>query len=132
MTVLMFVNGQAMTGGSLNTALQGDGARFVAATETADKYRFVSVRDEFPGLYPAEGRGWSVPGELYEVSYEVLRDVMLPREPAELELGVIELKDGSGSLCMHLRAEFLASPQVSDISDRGGWKKYLASLEEQE
>jgi hypothetical protein len=125
--VRMFVNGQAMSGGSLSDALRG--ARFLGATRTASRYRFYSVRDEFPGLHPVEAGGRSVPGELYTLPYEMLRERLLPREPAELELGVIELADGTGSLSMRMRAEALIAPGVIDISDAGGWTAHLASLQ---
>ena len=52
---------------------------------------------------------------------------MLPNEPSELELGVIELEDGSGSLSMKMRAEEIDGDDVVDISDQGGWLKYLAT-----
>jgi hypothetical protein len=123
----MFVNGQAMSGGSLNDALAG--ARFLGAAETAPRYRFYSVRDEFPGLSPVPDGGhggYAVPGELYEVTYEILRERLLPGEPPELELGVIELSDGSGSLCMRMRAEAISAPGVTDISEAGGWRAHLA------
>lgn len=123
--VTMFVNGQAMSGGTLNDALHK--ARFVGKVDTAPKYRFFSVRDEFPGLHPVSTDGFVVPGELYEVEYDVLRDELLPREPKELELGVIELADGSGSLSMRMRESYLTATGVTDISDRGGWLTYLAS-----
>ncbi|MEU4312325.1 gamma-glutamylcyclotransferase [Nocardia sp. NPDC024068] len=121
--VTMFVNGQAMSGGTLNDALND--ARFLGKVRTAPKYRFYSVRDEFPGLHPVAEGGFVVPGELYEVDYDVLREKLLPREPAELELGVIELEDGSGSLSMRMRAGALGAAGVTDISDRGGWLAYL-------
>ncbi|GGL16510.1 allophanate hydrolase-related protein [Nocardia jinanensis] len=121
--VTMFVNGQAMSGGTLNDALTD--ARLLGKVETAPKYRFYSVRDEFPGLHPVAEGGSTVPGELYEVDYDVLREKLLPREPAELELGVIELADGSGSLSMRMRAGARGAPGVTDISDRGGWLAYL-------
>ncbi|MGW4071642.1 allophanate hydrolase-related protein [Nocardia grenadensis] len=121
--VTMFVNGQAMSGGTLNDALTG--ARFLGKVGTAPKYRFYSVRDEFPGLHPVGSGGAVVPGELYEVDYDLLREKLLPREPAELELGVIELADGSGSLAMRMRESALGAPGVTDISDRGGWLAYL-------
>lgn len=123
-TVRMFVNGQAMSGGSLSDAL--DGARFLGPASTAPKYRFYSVRDEFPGLHPVAAAGVAVPGEVYEVPYAMLRAKLLPREPAELELGVIELADGSGSLSMRMRADALGRPGVTDISDACGWLAYLA------
>lgn len=123
----MFVNGQAMSGGDLNYGLAE--ARFLGPAETAPKYRFFSVRDEFPGLLPVDGAGHAVPGELYEASYATLREKLLPFEPPELELCVIELADGSGSLCMRMREHALGMPGVIDISDRGGWRAYLAAKE---
>ncbi|MGA9871897.1 MAG: gamma-glutamylcyclotransferase [Rhodococcus sp. (in: high G+C Gram-positive bacteria)] len=123
--VTMFVNGQAMSGGTLNDALHR--ARFIGKFDTAPRYRFYSVRDEFPGLHPVIEGGHVVPGELYEVEYDVLREELLPREPEELELGVIELADGSGSLSMRMREQALTAPGVTDITDRGGWVAYLGS-----
>lgn len=121
----MFVNGQAMSGGSINFALKD--AKFVGAARTAKKYRFHSFWDDFPGLRvagPGEV-GYSIPGELYEVSYQILREDLLPNEPAELELTVIELEDSSGSLCMGIRDGVHQLDRVTDISDRGGWRNYL-------
>ena len=94
-TVRMFVNGQAMRGGSLHAALSG--AEFLGPAETAPRYRFLSF-GRFPG--PAAGGpsgGAAIAGELYAVDYATLRERLLPGEPPELEFSVIELADGSGS-----------------------------------
>ena len=122
-TVRMFVNGQAMSGGSIHAPLAG--AVFLGPARTAPRYRFWAFRDEFPGLEPVTDGGWSVPGELYAVSYAVLRDQLLPLEPPELELSVIELADGSGSLSMRVRAETLAG--AVEIRHPDGWPGYLAA-----
>jgi len=124
--VHMFVNGQAMSGGTLNDAL--DGAEPLGPASTAAKYRFFSVRDEFPGLHPVAQEGVSVLGELYAVPYAMLREQLLPREPVELELGVIEIFDGSGSLSMRMREWALRADDVHDISEAGGWLAYLAKV----
>ncbi|MET3805800.1 hypothetical protein ABIB25_002804 [Nakamurella sp. UYEF19] len=124
-TIRMFINGQALSGGSLHHAL--DGGTLLGAALTAPRYRFFSVRDEFPGLHPVTEGGVAVLGELYEVSYELLRESLLPQEPAELELGVIEMGDGTGSLAMRMRAEALGRDDVVDISDAGGWLAHLAA-----
>lgn len=124
-SVRMFVNGQGMQGGEFNDSLAE--ATFLGPVTTSAKYRFYAVRDEFPGLYPVDGEGVSVPGELYELPYGMLANRLLPREPPELELGIIELADGSGSLSMRMRAESLLQPGVTDISHAGGWRAYLAS-----
>ena len=63
-------------------------------------------------------------GEVYDLSYEQLRAVLLPGEPAGLELGVIELNDGSGSLAMVLRRGFPSA--LSDISGLASWRAYQA------
>jgi gamma-glutamylcyclotransferase (GGCT)/AIG2-like uncharacterized protein YtfP len=124
----MFLNGTAMAGGSMHHLLEG--SELVAVTRTAARYHFYSVRDEFPGLYPVAGGG-AIVGEVYELSYELLRDSLLPGEPAELELSVIELEDGGGALSMRLRSENLGAPDVHDITQFGGWREYLRQLRRQ-
>lgn len=120
--IRMFVNGQAMSGGSLYGPFTGLKRQDV--DRTAPKYTFHSVRDEFPGLHPAATGGIAVHGELYEVDYATLRDVILPAEPPELELTVIELADGTGSLCMQLRDGQIGAAGVTDISRWGSWRAY--------
>jgi hypothetical protein len=120
--VHLFVNGEAMSGRSIHGAIAD--ATFLGDVSTAPRYRFFSVRDEFPGLVPVEQDGVSVPGELYEIDYARLRDGLLPEEPPELELSVIELADGAGALSFHLRNSALGAPGLVDISTRGGWRSY--------
>ena len=123
----MFVNGQGMQGGEFNDSFAE--ARFVGAAMTAPKYRFFAVRRTFPGLYPVATEGRAVAGELYELPYLMLAERLLPREPAELELSIVKLADGSGSLSMVMRKDALGAPDVVDISDAGGWRAYCASAD---
>ena len=122
--VFLMTNGEGMRGGRLHHNIEGH--PFVGEAQTAPKYRFLSVRDEFPGIYPAAAGGGSVQGELYDVPLEVLRDRFLPDEPPELELGVVELADGSASLCMVLRET--ERDRHKDITEFGGWRAYRRSL----
>ena len=118
----MFLNGTAMRGGALHH-LVGD-AEFLGAARTAARYRFHAVDDRYPALEDVgAGAGASVDGELYEMDYAQLREVLLPAEPDGLELGVIELADGSGSLAMVLRRP---APDVrtTDISALGSWRAH--------
>ena len=119
----MFVNGQAMSGGGISIGLKG--AVFLGKASTSSNYTFFSFRNEFPGLHRVTVGGYSIPGELYAVTYGILHDQLLPLEPEELELGCITLQDGSGSLAMVCRTSSLNLPDVVDISSSGGWKKYL-------
>jgi hypothetical protein len=126
--VRLFVNGEAMSGGSIHHAIAG--AKFLGEVATAPRYRLFSVRDEFPGLFLVEQGGVSVPGELYEIEYAMVRDALLPEEPPELELTVIELAGGLGALSLHLRKSALGAPGVVDISAVGGWRSYRALLDQ--
>lgn len=117
----MFLNGTAMSGGA-DHHLVGDSA-FLGTATTAPRYRFHSVDERYPALEDVGPGGVAVQGELYEISYDRLRDVLLPAEPGGLELGVIELADGSGSLAMLLRR---TKPELltTDISTLGSWRAY--------
>jgi gamma-glutamylcyclotransferase (GGCT)/AIG2-like uncharacterized protein YtfP len=117
----MFLNGTAMAGGA-DHHLTG-GAPLLGAASTAPRYRFHAVEDSYPALEDIGAGGAAVAGELYEMSYQQLREVLLPAEPAGLELGVIELADGSGSLAMVLRRPHAPLP-VKDISESGSWRRY--------
>ena len=117
----MFLNGTAMRGGDMHH-LVGD-ADFLGAATTAARYRFHSVADRYPALEDVGARGSAIEGELYEISYPQLREVLLPAEPDGLELGVIELADGSGSLAMVLRRPKPDLP-TTDISAHGSWRAY--------
>lgn len=121
----MFLNGGGMRGGPVHHHIQG--MPFLGEATTAPGYRFYSVRDEFPGLYPDPAGGRAIAGELYDVPLGTLREALLPAEPAELELGVIELSDGGSSLAMLLRREVRARGRgVVDITEHGGWRAYRA------
>ena len=122
----MFLNGTAMRGGA-DHHLVGNG-EFLGATRTAARYRFHAVDDRYPALEDVGSAGASIEGELYEIDYAQLRDVLLPGEPAGLELGVIELIDGSGSLAMVLRRP---KPDLgtTDISEHGSWRAFRGTVQ---
>ena len=125
-SVPLFVNGEGMRGGSVHHSIEGH--PFLGAVRTAPRYRFFSVRDEFPALWPVEEGGVSVEGELYDVPLEVIRDKFIPSEPPELELSVVELDDGSAALVVMLRATAYASGAgLTDISEHARWRTYRAT-----
>jgi len=127
---LLFLNGGGMRGGPLHHQLRG--APLVGVVRTAPKYRYYSVGDRFPALAPTDGVtdvGTSVTGELYDVPLEVLRESLLPAEPPELELGVVELADGASALATVLRRDLPGGTELTDIGQVGDWRAYLATLE---
>ena len=122
--VPLFLNGEGMRGGRVHPSIAHH--RFLGEVRTAPRYRFYVYEDRFPALWPVADGGVSVPGELIELPLEAVRDEFLPVEPPELELGVVELIDGSASLAVVLRADVQArGTGLVDISDHGGWRAYL-------
>ncbi len=122
---LMFLNGDGMRGGRAHYTIEG--VPLVGERRTAAKYRFFSVRDEFPALYPSADGGEPILGELYDVPMGPL-NALLATEPAELELSIVELQDGELSFAMVLREAENALGIHKDITSHGGWRAYRASL----
>jgi gamma-glutamylcyclotransferase (GGCT)/AIG2-like uncharacterized protein YtfP len=118
----MFLTGDGMRGGPLHHKIGG--APLVAETRTAPRYRFYSVGDRYPALEPVPGGGVAIEGEVYDVPLPVLRDQLLPAEPPELELGIVELADGSAALAMMLRREFTRPGDLTEISQAGSWRRH--------
>jgi hypothetical protein len=124
--VPLFLNGEGMRGGRVHPSIAHH--PFLGEVRTAPRYRFYVYQDRFPALWPVADGGVSVPGELIELPLEAVRDEFLPVEPPELELGVVELTDGSASLAVVLRPDVHArGTGLVDISDHGGWRAYLKS-----
>ena len=124
-SIPLFVNGEGMRGGSVHHTIAAH--PFLGHVSTAPRYRFFSVGDRFPAMWLVDQDGVAVPGELYDVPLTTIRDQFIPAEPAELELGVIELADGESALAVVLRREVLGTPELVDISDRGGWRAYRSA-----
>ena len=117
---LMFLNGDGMRGGRAHYTIEG--VPLIGERRTAPLYQFYSIRDEFPGLYPAAGGG-PIVGELYDVPMTQLR-ALLATEPPELELSIIELDGGDLSFAMVLRDAEHARGLHKDITSYGGWHAY--------
>jgi hypothetical protein len=123
----MFLNGTAMSGQPDHHAVAG--SAFLGPRRTAAHYRFVAVRNAFPGLLPMSEGGSSIAGELYEISEDQLFGSLMPEEPAELELGTIQLEDGEIVNAMHLQPDrIVPGDLVVDITVFGGWRHYQQHL----
>ena len=117
-SVPLFVNGEGMRGGAVHHTI--DAHHFLGHVRAAPKYWFFSVGDRFPAMWLVDQGGVCVPGELYDVPLTTIRDQFIPAEPAELELGVIELADGESALAVLLRWDVLGTTDLMDIADRVG------------
>ena len=139
--VLMFLTGDGMRGGPLHRHIEG--AEFLGERRTLPRYRFYSIRNEFPALHPVPEGGRAILGELYQVPMPALHG-LLAREPPELELSIVELapgepggsssapdgavpgEAGAGELSfgMILRRGEDTRGRHADISQHGGWRAY--------
>lgn len=124
--VHMFLNGGGMKGGALHHRIAG--APFLGPATTLPIYRLHAVGDDHPALQAApDGEGAAIEGELYDIDLAVLRTSLLPAEPADLELGVVGMADGSEALGMRLRDDCADLPGLVDITAHGSWRAYNAA-----
>jgi allophanate hydrolase len=128
-TVRLAVVGAHLEGQPLNWQLAERGARKLAATTTAPRYRLAALRNTTPpkpGLArAAEGEAAAAIGvEVWELPLRRFGE-FVAEVPAPLGIGSVELADGSwvkGFIC-----EPAALADAEDITGFGGWRAYLAS-----
>lgn len=122
----MFLNGTAMYGQADHVHLRG--AALLKPARTAARYRFYAVRGEFPGLVPVVEGGGHVHGEVYELAEDVWTQSLAPAEPSELDLGEVELDDGTTVFAMVLDLGRVDPEDLEDITALGGWRAYLKTV----
>jgi len=132
-TLALAVVGAHLAGMPLHGQLKERGCRLLARTRTAPRYRLHAL----PGTTPpkpglarvAEGEsGHAIELEVYEMPLEQVGS-FLALIPAPLGLGSVELEDGrwvKGFIC-----EPAALQGAPDISALGGWRAYIARLQQQ-
>jgi allophanate hydrolase len=128
--VRVAVVGAHLSGMPLNGQLTERGATLVGAAETAPHYRFFALPGTTPPkpglLRVAEGEGARIALELWEMPVTHYGS-FVALIPAPLGIGSLELADGTrvqGFLC-----EAQATAGARDISQFGGWRAYIASLQ---
>jgi allophanate hydrolase len=117
------VVGAHLSGEPLNHQLLELGARLVTATTTAPEYRLfdLGTTPARPGMVRQRSAGAAIALEVWEFDADGL-GTFLPRVPAPLAIGSVELADGStvlGFLC-----ESYALDGARDITEFGGWRAY--------
>lgn len=126
-TTRLAVVGAHLQGLPLNHELRDAGARRVACTRTAPRYRLYALPDTQPpkpGMTRVAGPGHAVEVEVWDMPTAAFGE-FVARVRAPLGIGEIELADGSrvhGFLC-----EAWAVAEARDISAHGGWRAYLAA-----
>jgi allophanate hydrolase len=131
-TVKLAVVGAHLSGMPLNGQLTERGSALIGAAQTAPHYQLFALPGTVPpkpGLLRVRSGGAAIALELWEMPLEHYGS-FVALIPAPLGIGMLELADGThvqGFLC-----EALATAGATDISRYGGWRAYIASLQQQQ
>lgn len=123
----LVVCGAHLKGLALNWQLLQRGARLIQATHSSPDYRLYALAGgpiKRPGMVRVASGGVAVPVEVWELPSSELGS-FLTGIPAPLGLGKVQLADGrweTGFIC-----EDYGLQGALDISERGGWRGYLAT-----
>lgn len=122
------VFGAHLRGQPLHWQLEQIGARFAGEIRTTDAYRLTALdtTPPKPGLVRhGPGQGAPIVGELFGLSAAGLGS-FLAALPAPMALASIELEDGR--TVVGFACTYDAAVAATDITEFGGWKKYLEQL----
>jgi allophanate hydrolase len=123
----LVVVGAHLRGQPLHHQLTELGARFLGEATTSSRYRLFALdtTPKKPGLVRSASSGGAIALERYALSFEAFGR-FVAQVPHPLTIGTVELADGrwvKGFLC-----EPIATDATKDITDTGGWLRYLSSL----
>jgi allophanate hydrolase len=124
--IRVVVCGAHLQGLPLNHQLTERGARLIAATRTASRYRLYALAGgppRRPGLVRVASGGEAIEVEVWELPLAELGG-FIAGIPAPLGIGTVELEDGTwhkGFIC-----EPCALEDAVDITAWGGWRAWLA------
>jgi allophanate hydrolase len=111
----------------LNDELKSCGARFLSAAETAPDYRLFALNGGPPArpgmLRVAAGQGTSVALEIWALPAAGFGR-FVAAVPSPLSIGTVQLADGRSAKGFLVESD--AVNGARDISDFGGWRKFVA------
>ncbi|MGW4352050.1 allophanate hydrolase-related protein [Nocardia sp. NPDC004582] len=123
-TIVLAVNGTLMRGLELNANMRSAGAVFVREARTAACYRLWTIEDRHPAML-RDADGAAIELELWEVPVAGLAGILLD-EPSGLCVGKVRLDDNSEVL--GVLGEPALVENAREITEFGGWRRYLAAL----
>ena len=126
--IRLAVVGAHLSGMPLNHQLTSRGARLVATTRTAPKYRLYAIANTTPpkpGLVRgSEPQAHGIDLEVWAMS-EAAFGSFVAEVPAPMTIGTVELADGT--LVKGFACEPCALDGAVEITAHGGWRRYLAA-----
>lgn len=128
-TIPLVVVGAHLTGMPLNKELQALDATLIKATRTAPNYRFYALPGTLPpkpGLLRVAEGGTGIDVEVWALTPAAF-GLFVSRIPAPLGIGTLQLENGDAA--KGFLVEAVAVEGARDISEFGGWRNFIASLE---
>jgi allophanate hydrolase len=127
--LLMAVVGAHLTGQPLNWQLIQRGGKLIKTCKTSSQYRFYALKNTTPpkpGLVRVPGfKGPGIEVEVWALPADTV-GTFVDGVPQPLSIGTLELEDGN------LVKGFLVEPTGTDgaleITEHGGWRRYLETL----
>lgn len=125
----LVVVGAHLSGLALNHELRTLGANFVRADHTAPVYRLFALEGIVPpkpGMLRVAEDGVSLNVEVWRLDLNAF-GAFVAKVPAPLSIGSVVL--AGGEVLKGFLVEPVALAKARDISEFGGWREYMASLE---
>jgi allophanate hydrolase len=129
-TIPLVVVGAHLTGMPLNGELLALGATFIKATRTTPSYKLYALAGTVPpkpGLLRVADGGASIDVEVWALTPAAF-GTFVSRIPSPLGIGTLQLDDGGTA--KGFLVESVAVDGARDISDFGGWRSFIVSLEQ--
>jgi gamma-glutamylaminecyclotransferase len=125
-TKRVFICGSALRGQPDHQNLQS--AEFIRPAKTRPVYRLHAAENGWhPAIYEVTKGGISIPGEVYELTFEQY-EYLLANEPPHMYPGDVVLEDGEVLTAMLYPRELVEQYGWADISEYGGWAAYKAAV----
>lgn len=127
--IALAVVGAHLSGMPLNPDLLALDAQFERACQTAPTYRFYALagtKPPKPGLVRVSDGGAAIAVEVWSLTPENF-GLFVSAIPAPLGIGTVQLDDGTS--VKGFIAEPIAMEGARDITEFGGWRAYVASLQ---
>ncbi len=125
-TLKLAVNGTLMHGLELNGNLLAVGAIFGREATTEPAYRLWSIDDRYPAMVRVSSGGAAIALEVWLVPAAGLATILM-QEPPGLCIGKVRLADGE--VVLGVLGEPIACENKQEITQWGGWRAYIESLE---
>jgi allophanate hydrolase len=127
--LLMAVVGAHLSGQPLNWQLTHRGGRLVRTCRTSPQYKFYALKNTIPpkpGLVRIPGfQGPGIEVEVWALPANTV-GTFVEGVPQPLSIGTLQLEDGT--LVKGFLVEPMGTEGALDITELGGWRRYLQSL----